>query len=520
MLVLAIAFCMLSMTFTSMSKAQTITAVMQTGLRILDPVLTTNYTTRNYGYMVYDTLLSVDADYKIQPQMVEKWTESADKKTYTFTLRGGLKWSDGTSVTAEDCVASIKRWAQLDTTGQVLMTMLEEIRILDDKTFEVILKEPTGLLLEGLSKLSSRPCFMMPKHIAETPASEPISASIGSGPFKFVASEFKPGLKVVFERNEHYVPRSEPPSWTAGGKVVNVDRVVWVSMPDQMTAVNALLSGEIDYMELVPYDLLPMLESNEDIKVEVLDELGQWAQYRFNFLYPPFNNKQIRQAAMYAVGQESAMKAAVGNSKYYETCAAVFGCGTRYASSYGSDIVVSPDVEKAKKLLAQAGYDGTPVVILNPTDNAVLSALPVVVAAGLRKAGFNVKLKPMDWQTFAVARNSKKPVEDGGWNVIPGASSLVASSDPFSATVAGSGAKAWAGWPDVPEIEALKLEFARAIDPEERKRIAEEVQKLVIDNGVIIPLGQYVAAAAYSKTLTGLLHSPITTFWNVQKPVK
>ena len=240
-------------------QAQTVTAVMQSGLRVLDPVMTTAFMTRDHGYMIYDTLLGTDEHFKVQPQMAS-WTESEDRKTYVFTLRDGLKWHDGAPVTSEDCIASIKRWADADATGQVLMTLIDRIEAVDAKQFRVVLKQPTSLLLEGLAKLSSRPLFMMPKRIADTPSAQPITEFIGSGPFKFVASEFKPGLKVVYE-NKDYVPRAEPPSWTAGGKVVKVERVEWVAMPDQMTAVSALQNGEVDFMQQVPFDLLPMVEA-------------------------------------------------------------------------------------------------------------------------------------------------------------------------------------------------------------------------------------------------------------------
>ena len=104
---------------------------------------------------------------------------------------------------------------------------------------------------------------MMPKRMAETPAGQQMKEQIGSGPFKFVQAEFQPGVKAVYEKNTDYVPRKEPPSWTAGGKVVKVDRVEWITMPDAQTAVNALQSGDIDFMENPSFDLLPVLEGQQ-----------------------------------------------------------------------------------------------------------------------------------------------------------------------------------------------------------------------------------------------------------------
>jgi len=499
------------------SHAQTVTVVMQSGLRVTDPIVTTAYMTRDHGYMIYDTLLGVDADFNIQPQMAG-WQVADDGKTYTFTLRDGLTWHDGTAVTADDCVASIQRWAQVDAAGQVLMTMVEHIQALDKKRFVVQLTEPTTLLLTGLSQLTSRTPFMMPKRIAQTPATTPISEYIGSGPFKFVASEFQPGLKAVYEKNTAYVPRSEPASWTAGGKVVNVERVEWVSMPDQMTAVNALQNGEIDYIQEVPFDLLPLLENRSDIKVQVLDKLGALTYLRLNHQQPPFDNKLVRQAAMAAIGQEDVLKALVGNPDYYQTCAAAFGCGTPYSDTYGEDWVIPARLERAQALLKEANYDGAPVVILQPTDIAMLAAQPVVAGAALRRAGFNVVMKSMDWQSVVTLRENPKPVDEGGWSGFSSYSILADSGNPISSSmVAAAGRSSWVGWPDVPEVERLRAQFARAATDEERKTITRQLQQLVIDEVIFVPLGQFLRPSAFSAKLGGVPESPVTVFWNIKK---
>src|ERR1700752_1134159 len=279
-----------------LAAGKTITAGMHSDLRIIDPIFTTAYITRDHGYMVYDTLITTDSNFKIQPQMAD-WKISDDKLTYTFTLRDGLKWHDGTPVTAEDCVASLKRWAAVDGMGQQLMTFTASIEATDPKTITLKLKEPYGLVLDSIGKPSSRVPFMMPKRLADTPPDKAIPEQIGSGPFKFVHAEFQPGVKAVYEKNKDYVPRKEPPSWTAGGKVVKVDRVEWITMADAQTAVNALQSGDIDFMEIPPFDMLPVLAANSDIRIETLNKLGFQTIGRMNFLYPPFDNPKVRRAA-------------------------------------------------------------------------------------------------------------------------------------------------------------------------------------------------------------------------------
>src|SRR5262249_52266212 len=140
----------------------TLRVVPHSDLKVLDPIWTTAYITRNHGYMIYDTLFAKDADLQVRPQMVDKYESSPDKLTWTFTLRDGLEWHDGKPVTAEDCVASLKRWGARDSMGQQLMTFIGEMKALDAKTFQIQLKEPFGQLVEVLGKPSSTVPFMMP----------------------------------------------------------------------------------------------------------------------------------------------------------------------------------------------------------------------------------------------------------------------------------------------------------------------------------------------------------------------
>src|SRR5215467_2406479 len=150
------------------AEAETIKAVMNSDLKIVDPIWTTAYVQRGFGYMVWDTLFALDAELQPKPQMVDKWEVSPDKLTWTFTLRDGLEWHDGKPVTGEDCVASIKRWAAKDSMGQKLMSTVSELTAPDAKTIKMVLKEPYGLVLDSLAKPSANVPFMMPKRVADT----------------------------------------------------------------------------------------------------------------------------------------------------------------------------------------------------------------------------------------------------------------------------------------------------------------------------------------------------------------
>jgi peptide/nickel transport system substrate-binding protein len=470
--------------------------------------------------MVWDTLFAFDEKFEVKPQMVDKWTVSDDKLTWTFTLRDGLEWSNGTPVTSEDCIASIKRWAARDSMGQKLIASVKSLEAVDAKTFKMNMKEPYGLVLQSLGKPSSNVPFMMPKKTADTDPMQQIKVEdvVGSGPFVFVASEWKPGEKIVFTKNAKYKPRSEPASGLAGGKVVKVDRVEWIAMPDVQTQVAALQNGEIDMIEAPSHDLLPLLGSDKNIKLFNGNPLGNQYVFRFNTLFKPFDNPKIRHAAMVAFNQEDFLKATIGDPQWYKVCKPVFVCGSPLASEDGMAGVLNGDAAKAKQLLQEAGYDGTPVVLMQSTDLQVLTNLAPVAKAQLERAGFKVDMQSMDWQTVVGRRAKKDPPNAGGWNAF--LTSWVAA-DILNPVMAGffnaSCDKAMFGWPCDEKIEKMRDEFSKETDPAKQKQIAIDLQKYWVDNPTHINVGQWYAPMALRKNIDGILIAPVPVFWNVSK---
>ena len=497
-------------------KPVTIRAVMHSGLRITDPIITTAYIARNHGYMIYDTLFATDANFKIQPQMVKDFTISDDKLTYTFTLRDGLKFHDGAPVTSADCIASIQRWGKRDGMGQKLMDYTAALEPVDDRTFKLVLKQPYGVVLASLGKPSSNVPFMMPKRIAETPPDRNVPEEIGSGPFKFVKSEFQPGLKVVYEKFSDYVPRPEAPSWLAGGKVVKVDRVEWINIPDYQTAVNALVNGEIDYIEQPPHDYLPILAGTSGIVIKDYNKLGSSGMLRMNWLNPPFDNEKIRQAVLLAVNQQDYLDAQIGNPDYEKPCLAIFVCGTPNASDAGTP---KADLAKAKQLLKDGGYDGRPVVIMQPTDLATVAPLGPVTAQALRKIGMTVDLQSMDWQTLVGRRANQGPVDQGGWNIFHTTWVNADMLNPVSNQGVNGRGKVggWFGWAKDDELESMRDAYALETDPGKQVAIAKAVQERAYRVGMAFPTGQFNIPTATAPALSGMLEAPAPVFWNIEK---
>lgn len=497
-----------------------IKANLDSSLKVLDPIWTTAYIARSHGFMIYDTLFGLDADFNVHPQMVDTYTISDNGMVYTFILRDGLKWHDGDLVTSKDCVASIKRWGARDGMGQKLMEAADKLEIINDKTFKLTLKEPFGPVLQALAKLTSNVPFMMKEKQALTDPHEQIKEIIGSGPFKFVKEEFQPGIKSVYVKNEEYVPRKEPASNTAGGKVPRVDRVEFVWIPDTNTCVNALIAGEIDFVQVPQSDFLQRLREAKGVEVEVFDKLGLQCVLRINHQQPPFDNSKARQAVLWAIDMETSLRAAVGNDpKLFNVCPSMYPCGTPYTSDIGSEPLMKQDFEKAKKLLKEAGYKGEKIVILHCTDDFIIHSQCLVTAQVLRKAGFNIDMQAMDWSTLVSRRAVRKPASEGGWHIFQTWFNGPDFLNPLEHMAIGSACEdAWFGWPCDQEIEKMRTAFGREADPEKQKEIARAIQKRAFEIVTYVSLGTIYQPVAYrSDRLKGLIRSPVPIFWNVSK---
>ncbi len=493
--------------------------IPQADLRILDPIATTAYITRNHGYMVYDTLFAMDEKFQVKPQMVDKWEVSKDALTYTFTLRDGLKFHDGPPVRSADCIASIDRWSKRDALGQKLAEATEAWTAVNDKTFRLKLKKPFPLTLEALAKPSSNVPFIMPERIARTDPFKNIDDATGSGPFKFVKAEWVPGNKVVYVKNTDYVPRKEAPSWASGGKVVKVDRVEWIYIPDSATAAAALNAGEADIWEQLPPDLIPLLSKNKNVTVKNIDPLGSMGLLRFNFLHPPFNNEKMRQALLYMVTQQDYVIGIAGDAKNGHPCYSYFTCGTPLASEVSADPLKGKrDLEKAKQLVKESGYKGEKIVIIDATDQPIVHSQSLLTLDMLKKIGLNAEIQAGDWGTLITRRAVKETVDKGGWSIFH---TWLVGPDMVNPAVnfpiRGTGDKAWFGWPTDPKLEELREAWFNATDAASSKKAATAVQQRAFEFVPFIPTGQFILPTAYRSNITGLIIAPINLLWNVEK---
>src|SRR5215469_7063474 len=497
---------------------KTITFVPHADLASLDPVWTTADVTRNFSLAVYDTLFGYDAEFKAQPQMVQAYPAEGDDKQWDLTLRDGLKFHDGAPVLARDCVATIKRWAKRYPMGQALTARTDELAAVSDRVIRFRLKRPFPLLPDALAEPY---CAIMPERLASTDAFEQIKEAIGSGPFKFVATERIPGQRVVFEKNPDYVPRADgKASFSGGPKVAYIDRVVRHFVQEPSTASAALAQGEVDWWENPTIDLVPQLKRSKDLTLTVKDRTGEIGCLRFNHLHPPFDNPAIRRVVVAAMDQKEIMEAVAGaEPSLIKTDVGVFVPGTPMASTVGVEITRGPkNYDKLKQDLIAAGYKGEKVVILAASTIPTIWAEAQVASDVLKRIGMNTDFQALEWGTVVQRRAKKEPIDQGGWNIFYTYLGGFGNITPAAAIpIQSSGTNgSWFGWPTDPKMEELRQAWFDAPDVASQKAICEQMQVEFWQNPPYAPLGMYVQPTAFHNYLTDI-HDGWPQFYGLKK---
>jgi peptide/nickel transport system substrate-binding protein len=501
------------------NQAKTILHVPQANLTSLDPVWTTAVVTRNAAHLLFETLYGRDEQLNPQPQMVEGHLVEDNARRWIMRLRDDLLFHDGEKVLARDCLTSLRRWMVRDPIGQTITARLESLEAPDDRTLVWRLRKPFASLPYALAKTQPSP-VIMPERIAATDPYKQVQEIVGCGPFRWVADEYVPGSRAVYARFDRYSPRNEPASHAAGGHRVLVDRVEWHIIPDAATAANALINGEVDWIDQPLPDLLPRLRRARGVTVDAIDTHGTFGGLRPNHIQGPTANPEVRRAMLAAIDQTEVMTAVMGEDRsLWRAPVGFFLPGTPSANEAGMENVRRRrSLEEIRRMLAAAGYGGERIVFMHPTDQTFYDAMSSVIIAAFRKVGLNVDDQSMDWGTVVQRRTSMEPLEKGGWSVFPAGYPAAEYRDPvFASNIRGNGRQAWFGWPDDPQVEAMRDAWMDSTDEAELHRLNERIQARAFETVPFIPLGQYLPPAAWRNNLRGLLKGPVPVFWNVAK---
>ncbi len=501
------------------AQQKVLRVVPSSDLRVMDPIQTSSLITRMHALMIYDTLMAWDEKLVPKPMALDSYSVSPDGLKWTFKLRPGMKFNDGQALTTRDVIPSFKRWMVRDSIGQRLNTNIASIDRVDDLTFTFSMKEPYGFVEYSLAQSAGIIPAIMREKDAMTDPHTPVTETVGSGPFRFNREAWSPGNKFVYDKNPDYVPRNEPASGLAGGRVVKVDRVEFVVIPDPATAAAAMNRGDVDYWDTPPIDLIPLVDKNPNLVVSKVQPLSWFALIRPNHIHPPFNNLKARQALALSVNQADYMNAGVGDKKWWRECFSFFVCGSPFGAEVAPAELRKQNLEKARQLLAESGYKGEKVVIIAPSDAPIVSAFSEVTADNLRKIGMTVDVQRADFATTITRWNNKSPPDQGGWNILHSYASGSTWHHPLTSLGADMtcGGNNWSGWPCDDEAAKLRDNFVRAKDLPAQQAAAEALQKRMWETVPFLPGGQYDQPYVWNKSVSGILPTGLLVFWNISK---
>jgi peptide/nickel transport system substrate-binding protein len=493
------------------SASMPFTVVLESEVVILDPHMTTAAITRTFGYHIFDTLFSMDSKGRTHPQMVGDYNAALNGLLWSFTLRDGLKWHDGTDVTASDCVASLQRWGKLDSLGRMLLAATDMITADDPRRFSIALNQPFPLMLDVLGKPNAPVPFMMPARIMQAAGAGRITEIIGSGPFMFRPAQWRAGDSMVLGRNAAYLPRQEPADFLSGGKVVHVGEVVLRVMPDQATGANALMAGEIDYMQFLPFDLLgPLAKADRVTLMELSGPDMYQGNFRLNHASGPFADPAVRQVLWKLVNQDEILTAiGVPDRFRLKSCPSYFMCGTPLETNAGAE-VARFSIADAKAELARTKYRGEPVVMLEVA-GSISQTAGNVLAQNMKQAGFVVDEQLMDWGTVLSRRGKRE-----GWSLFPVYSNGTDMESPLTHFYITNNCGDYPGWSCDPATTLLLRQFANAASADDRQAIAAKIQAAAYESVPAVMWGQFAIPVGYRSRVRNLIPSAFPMLWNVQ----
>ena len=487
--------------------------ISQGSVGSLDPHVTSAAVTLTYGYNLYDTLVSWDEEGALQPQMLEDWSVEDGGATFVFTLREGQLFHNGDPVTSDDVIASMHRWREKSAYGSFFNDALVEFAKIDDNQLSAKFSEPVGIFLQGLGIPTASYPVIMPADVAATPSSELVTDHTGSGPFKF--AEWNLGHSIVLDKFQDYAPRDESPSFLAGGKVAYLDELEMLEVPDQQTRVAALVTGTVDFLDIMSLDFYEELNNNDKVEVAI-GRPGSQPIFFFNKAAPPFDhtpNGLLMRRALQALTNAEEIMQGYGPPDLWSTCASLWSCGTFFANTeLAGDRYSTNNVELAKQLLDEAGYDGEPIILLDPADYPTIHPISIVLNEQLKRAGINVDYRVVDWATevqLILAPSDSTAVDE--WDIAP----TWMSSWAFLPLANGALRQNGLGYYNSDAMEELRARFSRESDLNELKNIADDMQRVFFDEVPYVHLGNFFQLRAMNKDLDGLIASPVGGFYAV-----
>ena len=471
----------------------------------LDPHWGTQTITEVLANHIFEGLYALDEGYQPIPMLAESHTVSRDGLVYTFKLRKGISFHNGKEMTADDVVSSLVRWGKRSVYGKSLFAQVVDLKVVDKYTVEMKLKEKSGIVLVSLA-VPNNMAAIYPKEIAEKfPPDQRITEWVGTGPFKL--AEWKPDQYIRMVRFDGYKPLPGKQTGYGGAKIVHVDELRWVPVPDVASRAAQVESGDLDLGDDLDANAYERLAKNPNVR-PIIVKPYYWLVAVFNKKEGLMTNQKLRQAWQAAIDIEPIMKTvAAGKSQFYRMDSSLT---FQELPAWHTKIQGLPwnehNKDKAKKLLQEAGYKGEPIRFMTTQEYKWMYDFALVSKQQLEDVGFKIDLQVMDWSTLGQRRVNPKEYDvftTGMGNFFDPTHHIYLTPN-------------WPGWTADEEFATINAQLARETDPKKRYALWEQQTKLFYDKVPVIRYGDLFGLRAARKTVMGFSEkTERPRFWGV-----
>ncbi|MGI6554691.1 MAG: ABC transporter substrate-binding protein [Bacillota bacterium] len=491
------------------AEKDTIVVGLQAEPVTLDPAQMTDFNSTRGGREIYDSLIEFkDGSTELEPGLAESWEVSENGLEYTFHLRQGVKFHDGTPFNADAVKFSIDR--QIDPnhpyhdTGEFAYAdftfgMVKEVQVVDEYTVKIILEEPFAPFLANMAMHSA--CIVSPEAVKEYGKDFTLNP-VGTGPFKFVS--WDPGVEIILEANEEY--------WNGAPAV---KKLVFRPIVEDQTRLTELEAGNIDFMVGILPDDLQRVKDNDQL--QVIEQPGMHTWYLvMNNQKPPFNDVRVRQAINYAIDKQG-----IVDNILQGTGVLAKNMLPPVIWSYTEDLHdYSYNPEKAKELLAEAGLtDGVVEIEFFVPESGSGMQQPVAMATAIQSdleaVGIKTKIQQLEWGTYL--DKVFQPV-DQNEIILHEMSWMGDNGDPDNFLYILCSGKQWppSGFNEAfyknEEVDALLDEARKISDQEERTKLYEQAQKLIAEDTPYCVIDHETQIVAMKKNIKGFTLHPTGPF--------
>jgi peptide/nickel transport system substrate-binding protein len=470
----------------------------------LDIMFTTATVTRNLGWHMFETLYAPNSKMEPQPFLAEKGDVSPDAKTWTFGLRKGIQFHNGKEMKSADVVASLKRWGVMGARGQVIAKRLESITAKDDYTVVMSFKEPTGATL--LSFLAEGSSFVMPADLAEKFPKDKLSEYVGTGPFQFV--DHQPDRFVKMKRFDKYQPLDKAADFASGNRVAYVDEISFIPVPEGTVRADGVATGEYHFADDLNPDQVDSVKGQSNAVSAVVVMPYYWLVYHFNKkegLFAGPNGLKLRQAVLASLNMEPLAKAGVGPQEFWRLGPDISAREVAwYNADAGADVYNKPNPDKAKALLTEAGYDGTPIRWMSTKEYFYNYNSSLPAKQQLEANGFKVDLQVMDWATLVKRRSDSKEYDV-----------FVTGHESFNHPILQPYlSSSWPGFWENAERDQIVSSMFTEPDPTKVVDLVKKLQDLQWREVPCIKICEYGKLQSASKKIQGYQPKTDAFFWN------